>query len=689
MILQHELETANYDRQSLDRIQPLLPAEDDELDALIERLLSEDAGAEFCVLVLAALAANRPVDARHLVRGTAALLRQGLLSMSAMRMCGDVGRYFLQALDTGSFDHAEIAVVLFLVAIWCREVGKVEFPAELLLKTREILRLRNVPTTAGRVLLAMALYMNDEGLLTIFREQFPSAEQKWQDARKRALAAVRYVAGMCRKPLGDTLPEKQNLVLGDGKTMRRAVARFSRNEKCRCGSGKKYKHCCLERDSSRLRCSTDIAGVSLGEIADAADRVFTPARMDSATRLELERIDPSKLSSALLERYISRLNSFRQFDLVAGTFEKLGYSDGLLSVWNTAVESAAVAGRKDVVARLIAVRRPHGFTDDQLPPVCGFLMVEDDLPKCLAFIEDKIRELLESDDAKGLSELAYAVLISRFPALGIALSRAVVPLLAPADAAQLMRHLFRARNRLNLVSEDAIGSVLGTLAVGRGEDAGASEAYREAQAKFEAQRSATRQLREEMEAERKERKRLEHVQAQPHVTPSSAAPAPLTGGEKSRLERKIKYLEEQIEAFCQHENRDHQDMEATPAVDPGNKPDASGMNREQDLLLDAETQGTQPVRLLVFSRDFGQRLSGAPRHVARSAMTMLGHLAGGEPAAFAGAVRLKACPAVMRHRIGIDWRLLFRILPDRIDAIDLIPRQDLERRIKTLVTQYA
>ena len=78
-----------------------------------------------------------------------------------------------------------------------------------------------------------------------------------------------------------------------------------------------------------------------------------------------------------------------------------------------------------------------------------------------------------------------------------------------------------------------------------------------------------------------------------------------------------------------------------------------------------------------------------PRHVARSAMTMLGRLASGEPAAFVGAVRLKACPSVMRHRIGIDWRLLFRLLPDRVDAVDLIPRQDLERRIKTLVTQNA
>ena len=38
----------------------------------------------------------------------------------------------------------------------------------------------------------------------------------------------------------------------------------------------------------------------------------------------------------------------------------------------------------------------------------------------------------------------------------------------------------------------------------------------------------------------------------------------------------------------------------------------------------------------------------------------------------------------LAQRVGIDFRLLFRLLPDRIQVIDLIPRQDLERRIKTL-----
>jgi len=112
---------------------------------------------------------------------------------------------------------------------------------------------------------------------------------------------------------------------------------------------------------------------------------------------------------------------------------------------------------------------------------------------------------------------------------------------------------------------------------------------------------------------------------------------------------------------------------------------------EDELLLPAESDTAnvhQPLRLIEFPRNFDQRLNAVPRNVARTALAALGRLAGGEPAAFVGAVRLKACPSVTRLRIGIDHRLLFRLLPDRIQVIDLIPRGDLERRVKILATMY-
>jgi hypothetical protein len=64
-------------------------------------------------------------------------------------------------------------------------------------------------------------------------------------------------------------------------------------------------------------------------------------------------------------------------------------------------------------------------------------------------------------------------------------------------------------------------------------------------------------------------------------------------------------------------------------------------------------------------------------------MSQLGELAAGEPEAFVGVKRLRICPEVMRQRFG-DYRLLFQLMEDRVQVIDLVPRQDFERRIKTL-----
>ena len=75
---------------------------------------------------------------------------------------------------------------------------------------------------------------------------------------------------------------------------------------------------------------------------------------------------------------------------------------------------------------------------------------------------------------------------------------------------------------------------------------------------------------------------------------------------------------------------------------------------EEKLGSTADVDATQPPRLIDFSPHFDHRLNNVPRHIARNTMVLLGRLAGGDPAAFIGAIRLKACPSVMRQRIGSD-----------------------------------
>jgi hypothetical protein len=113
------------------------------------------------------------------------------------------------------------------------------------------------------------------------------------------------------------------------------------------------------------------------------------------------------------------------------------------------------------------------------------------------------------------------------------------------------------------------------------------------------------------------------------------------------------------------------------------QPNEPAADPEDDLILEEETGREQPVRLIDFPRDFSERLEACPRHIARAAMSALGGIAAGEPDAFIGVKRLRIAPDVLRQRLG-DYRLLFRMGPTHVEVIDLVPRQDFERRIKTL-----
>ena len=59
------------------------------------------------------------------------------------------------------------------------------------------------------------------------------------------------------------------------------LARPGRNEPCRCGSGRKYKHCCLEKDdkkaaAARAKAAKEPAAPPSEEAPSAAPRVPKP-----------------------------------------------------------------------------------------------------------------------------------------------------------------------------------------------------------------------------------------------------------------------------------------------------------------------------------------------------------------------------------------------------------------------------
>ena len=348
--------------------------------------------------------------------------------------------------------------------------------------------------------------------------------------------------------------------------------------------------------------------------------------------------------------------------------------------------AAVRAVRKDIAEDLIQLRGPD-FTEDKLRLSSRLLLAGDDTAKTLGLIEEGAKNALKTDDPEGLLDLAFAV-ASKLNGLGILMYRAVLPLLPAERAGEMYQELLRIRDQLNLSPEDPIHKVLEATIGFEAEDADA--ALREAEEKFEAKRGEVRTLRESLDQLQKELARRERTAATEFP---AAVPAVPESEEKLReLRQKVKHLEADLKERHEQRNALQRRLEIVQAkvealheeraqLTSANDREA---DEEEDLLLPQSAEENHPLRLIEFPRNFHERLSEFPHHVARGAMVILGRLAGGDSAAFSGAKRLKSRPNVVRQRVGIDFRLLFRLLPDRIQVIDLIPRQDLERRIKTL-----
>ena len=111
---------------------------------------------------------------------------------------------------------------------------------------------------------------------------------------------------------------------------------------------------------------------------------------------------------------------------------------------------------------------------------------------------------------------------------------------------------------------------------------------------------------------------------------------------------------------------------ATEAVDGEATPDSTPATWDGQL------------RLPVFSEAFEASIARVPSGPARSTVQRMGELAAGRPGAFTDCRPLRGLPGLWRAKIGRSYRLLFRLEDTRIQAVDLVHRQDLERRLRTL-----
>lgn len=650
---------------------------DPDPDAVLRRALDRRSDRAFTHLLFARLHLGHPVDAAVLSEG-AGLLPDGLaLAAAAGRVAGDVGEALIRAVRGRRLGWDREPVALLVAELWSRR-SAVPRPEGLLAEAR--IRARRQLTHEGEDALTALQALIDDPDLAALIEPFDAA-----DVRESARSFTsRLVDTLLGAPL-DVFPERPQRASRSRAPVRRAVAKVGRNDACPCGSGKKYKVCHEAIDRERLSESSDVEGLTFGELAKDLERHLTPERIASLRGHELARLDPTRIPVDLRADHVDHLAAWGELDAAALAVEAWippggELDDALDDVLRLAAEHAARAGRADLVGRLVA--RRGGRTDDLL--LEARLVSAATAEERLSLLEEAARAEL---DTTGV-DLGFALIACGLPALGIHVARSELALRGRDENTDaLYATVVEARDQLLVPPWDPIDDVLYTLDHGV-----APEVDREladTRQKMDRSDAALRATKEALESLKEE---LERRESQ-GVAPAPTALAPVPAAVSAADDRAVRELRERLEVLKADLKERHNErnalrreldqsraqiaeLESAQAEEPEVEEEEDD---EDDEALDVTVAAK--VRVPVFPDDFHQKLREVPEATARAAMMRIGEVCAGVGVAFREVRPLRGFDGVWRVKVGRSYRLLFRPLDHTLEVVELLHRQDLEKRL--------
>ena len=235
-------------RSTVEQVAVMLPDDDLELDGWIADAIQENDSIGAHAVIFAALNQGRPVDARHL-SGLVKLSGGGYLLVIALRMQGEMPEFLLEGLRNTAIHHIAHATALLAIAVWCDERRKGDYPADLIPQARALARRVKDQIEVDGYLLEVSVRANDSVLQSLIREHYPAgSDANWEKVIAGARKISQQALDWARGPLLAVMPEEPLQPGNSGGTVQRAVSRIGRNDPCPCGSGKKYKHCCYDKD---------------------------------------------------------------------------------------------------------------------------------------------------------------------------------------------------------------------------------------------------------------------------------------------------------------------------------------------------------------------------------------------------------------------------------------------------------
>jgi hypothetical protein len=667
-----------------------LPAADEDLHRLIERLVASADEAGVTASILAMVAGGRSIEAPMLPGVLPLVHRLEDVSVVALQARGEVVETLLAAVESGVMGWERQAVLLLIAGWIClNREPKRALPPKLIPKARLLAR----EVTGGREallpLFALAHITGNKALQTVLEEFITPPPP---EAIKTALDFI------IEKPMADPLgflPEQMDRVLSASGTLRRAAAKVGRNDPCPCGSGKKYKKCCFEKDQERLHHSSEVAGVTTEELEVMPEPFLTREKLEDMRGPKLARLRIEMLAPALQRVLLERLSVFQQTDALLAAWEKADWREDLRNAWDYCLFNAAQAGRRDVVARLLQLRGLPADHDD-IPLNARLLLLQEQPEKFLHLLEEATLRNLKDPKNLDYVDVACALTEGGLPGLGTLVARGAAAIASPLDAEMLFESIGKVRDQLDLPPEDPGEWMLDHIYdLPEEMDEETREELAAARRQMDAAAAEASRLRAQLSEVRAQLERQERLAARNKTAPSvPAAPAAAPEPSATELRQRIDELKSALKERHTERNalrrelnevlKETAELRESKARQGPDANAASEPDREDQALLAEETTALQPVRVPVFPGRFSQTLESFPGNVSRTVMTLIGRLAAGEPAAFVGMRRLRMRHEICRVRLAGDYRLLFRLQPGKLEILDLINRRDFEKWLKTL-----
>lgn len=498
--------------------------------------------------------------------------------------------------------------------------------------------------------------------------------------------------------------ERPAAVIGGDYTVRRPIPKLGRNDPCHCGSGKKYKKCCYEKDQELLRDASGYEGLTRTQLRETPSLVEDTTPIERMRLKDLKDLVPAALNEDQLFTAYRRASDADLQELAFAMLLELkqrpGKEDFAIDHLRDLFDLALHKGNREL-AEKIAQHIPAEKL--YLSETSRFQHTFLQNPEVYADLEALCETAVKGPEKPWehpLLELSY-VFETTFPALSLVFGRAAI-VSEPQrtlDNETLFGTLEKSRIALDLEPwGDPIEEYLDWLSEKEAPTGDKDKQIEDLEKKLAAAREKSDRARNDLRRKERELAALETrrnsaakvIPAAPAAAPAPAPPPP--AGESEENRRQIQALRSKIETLkdeIRSQQSARQDLrgqllEANQKLSAQEKhaesPATSPTSVEEGIA--AENLPKQ-IRIPEYSAAFRKSCEKPPSPVVAKALQAAAGFAALDESVLRQAAPLELLPGYFRIRIGIHYRLLVRQAEENVlEVADLIHRHDLETWIR-------